>query len=64
MGNRPGIIAEITAVAGKMGCNIMAIEIDHLTERRAILDLVLSDEGNMQGFIDALIAAGYEPKIS
>ncbi|MDR0876050.1 MAG: prephenate dehydrogenase/arogenate dehydrogenase family protein [Clostridiales Family XIII bacterium] len=64
MGNRPGIIAEITAAAGRMGCNIMAIEIDHLTERRAILDLVLSDEGNMQGFVDALTAADYAPQIS
>jgi prephenate dehydrogenase len=64
MGNRPGIIAEITAAAGRMGCNILAIEIDHQTERRAILDLVLSDEGNMTGFADMLTAAGYVPQIS
>ncbi|GHU66433.1 prephenate dehydrogenase [Clostridia bacterium] len=64
MGNRPGIIAEITGIAGKMGCNIMAIEIDHQTERRAILELVLSEEGNMAGFAEALTAAGYVPQIS
>lgn len=64
MGNRPGIIAEITAIAGQTGCNIQAIEIDHQTEERAILQLTLTDEGNMEKFTTKLIDAKFKPMIN
>jgi prephenate dehydrogenase len=63
MDDRRGIIAEITAAAGRAGCNIEAIDIDHLTEARAELELVLTDEGDMQGFVAALEAAGFRPRL-
>ena len=63
MGNRPGIIAEITAIAGQTGCNIQAIEIDHQTEERAILQLTLTDEGNMDKFTAKLTKAEFKPMI-
>ena len=54
MDNRPGIIAEITAIAGRKACNIQAIDIDHQSESNAILRLVLTDEGDIEGFLEAL----------
>ena len=63
MGNRPGIIAEITAIAGKTACNIQAIEIDHQTEARAVLQLTLTNEGNIESFTDKLSEAGFNPHI-
>jgi prephenate dehydrogenase len=62
MDDRRGIIAEITAAAGRAGCNIEAIDIDHITEDRAELELVLTDEGDPNGFICALEAAGFRPR--
>lgn len=61
MDNRPGIIAEITTSAGRASCNIQSIEIDHQTDARAILRLVLTDEGDMAGFIAALKDADFRP---
>jgi prephenate dehydrogenase len=63
MDDRKGIIAEITAAAGRAGCNIEAIDIDHLTEDRAELELVLTDEGDTQGFVAALETAGFRPRL-
>jgi prephenate dehydrogenase len=62
MDDRKGIIAEITAAAGRAGCNIEAIDIDHITEDRAELELVLTGEGDADGFIRALEAAGFKPR--
>jgi prephenate dehydrogenase len=61
MDNRPGIIAEITAAAGRTGCNIQAIEIDHQTEERAVLELILTDEGDIDGFIATLEELKFKP---
>jgi prephenate dehydrogenase len=61
MDNRPGIIADITAAAGRTGCNIQAIEIDHQTEDRAILQLTLTDEGQLDAFLSALRDANFKP---
>lgn len=61
MPDRPGVIAEITAAAGRTGCNIEAIDIDHQTESRAILQLVLTDEGDRAEFERMLHEAGFTP---
>ncbi len=57
--NYPGAIAEVTAIAGRMSCNIQSIDIEHITDNNAILELVLTDEGNQQGLLDALKAGGF-----
>lgn len=62
MGDRPGIIAEITGAAGRTGCNIQAIDIDHQTEDRAILQLILTDEGDREALKDILVESGFTPR--
>lgn len=57
--NYPGAIAEVTAIAGRMSCNIQSIDIEHITDNNAILELVLTDEGNQQGLLDALKTGGF-----
>jgi prephenate dehydrogenase len=63
MDNRPGAVAQITAEAGRRACNIQAIDIDHQTESYAILRLVLTDEGDIAGFVSALGEYGFEAEI-
>jgi prephenate dehydrogenase len=63
MDNRPGIIADITATAGRMGCNIQAIDIDHQSEIRAILRLVLTDEGETAACAAALEDSVFDVEI-
>lgn len=57
--NHPGAVAEATAIAGEVGCNIQSIEIDHVTEDRAYLSMVLTDEGDIGQLSAKLIGAGY-----
>lgn len=57
--NRPGAVAEATALASEVGCNIQSIDIDHVTEDRAYLSLVITDEGDVGQFSAKLITAGY-----
>jgi prephenate dehydrogenase len=62
MDDRKGIIAEITTAADRAGCNIEAIDIDHITEDRAELELALTGEGDADGFMQALEDAGFRPR--
>lgn len=57
--NHPGAVAEATAIAGEVGCNIQSIEIDHVTEDRAFLSMILTDEGDIGQLSTKLIGAGY-----
>lgn len=57
--NHPGAVAEATAIAGEVGCNIQSIEIDHVTEDRAYLSMILTDEGDIGQLSAKLIGAGY-----
>lgn len=57
--NHPGAVAEATAIASEVGCNIQSIEIDHVTEDRAYLSMVLTDEGDIGQLSAKLIGAGY-----
>ncbi len=59
MENRTGVVAEVTTIAGKVGCNIQSIEIDHVTEDSAVLSLVLTDEGDIGQLSTQLINAGF-----
>ena len=57
--NHPGAVAEVTAIASEAGCNIQSIEIDHVTEDRAYLSMILTDEGDVGQLSTKLITAGY-----
>ena len=57
--NRVGAVAEVTAIAGRCGCNIQSIDIDHITDETAMLELVFTEEGDMQGLITSLEEMGY-----
>lgn len=60
MSDHPGIIAEVTGMAGHAACNIQSIEIDHINEDSAVLELILTDEGDMGRFGAELITKGYD----
>jgi prephenate dehydrogenase len=60
MANRSGVIAEVTGYAAKAGCNIQSIDIDHINDASAILDLVLTDEGDLGRLTKALIDSGFD----
>ncbi len=63
MSDRPGVVAEVTMAVGRAGCNIEDIEIDHQSEDRAVLRIVITDEGDREGLLAALGALGYEPAV-
>jgi len=61
--DRPGVVAEVTMAAGRHGCNIEGIEIDHRSEASADLLLVLTDEGDIDAFVAELVEIGYSPRV-
>jgi prephenate dehydrogenase len=63
MANRSGVIAQATGFAGKAGCNIQSIDIDHINEATAILEMILTDEGDMGRFMNMLIDGGFDVSI-
>jgi prephenate dehydrogenase len=63
MTDRPGVVAEVTMAVGRAGCNIEDIEIDHQSEDRAVLRLVLTEEGDLAGLVRALASFGYETTV-
>ena len=60
MFNRGGVVAEVTGIASSAGCNIQSIDIDHITEDSAVLELILTDEGDIGRLSAKLIDAGYD----
>jgi prephenate dehydrogenase len=64
MGDRPGVVAEITGAVSRAGCNIEGIDIDHETEDRALLVLVLTDEGDLERLARDLDTLGYEHRFT
>jgi prephenate dehydrogenase len=60
MANHSGVIAQVTGFAGKAGCNIQSIDIDHINEATAILELILTDEGDIGRFMSMLIDGGFD----
>ncbi len=61
---RNGVVAEVTTIASNMGCNIQSIEIDHLTENSAVLNMLLTDEGDIGKLSLELINAGFSVSFS
>ncbi len=64
MANRTGVVAEVTTIASSVGCNIQSIEIDHVTEDSAVLDMILTDEGDIGKLSAQLIDAGFSISFS
>jgi prephenate dehydrogenase len=60
MANRAGVIAEVTGFAGRSGCNIQSIDIDHINESTAILEIILTDEGDIGDFSSRLLNSGFD----
>lgn len=61
MVDRPGVVGAVTLAAARTRCNIEDIGIDHTTEDTAVLRLVLTDEGDLDGLLAALRDEGFEP---
>lgn len=59
MENHVGVVAEVTAAAGKCGCNIQSIGIEHITEDTAVLEMLLTDEGDIPELTRLLRSQGY-----
>ena len=57
--NHPGAVAQATTIASEVGCNIQSIEIDHVTEDRAFLSMILTDEGDIGQLSAKLIDGGF-----
>lgn len=64
MVDRPGVVAEVTSAVSRAGCNIEGIDIDHATEDRALLVLVLTDEGDIDRLAGELADLGYEARFA
>ncbi|GHT78284.1 prephenate dehydrogenase [Actinomycetota bacterium] len=63
MANHAGAIAQITGIAGKLGCNIQSISIDHINEETAILELILTDEGDIGRLSGELLMVGFDVSV-
>ena len=61
---RNGVVAEVTTIASSVGCNIQSIEIDHVTENSAVLNMLLTDEGDIGKLSFELINAGFSVSFS
>ena len=60
MYNRSGVIAEVTTIASGAGCNIQSIDIDHISEDSAVLEMILTDEGDIGRLTAKLIDGGFD----
>lgn len=64
MENRKGVVADVTTIASKVGCNIQSIEIDHVTADSAVLSMILTDEGDVGKLSTQLIGSGFTVSLS
>ncbi len=60
MADHTGVIADVTGVAAKAGCNIQSIDIDHINEDNAVLELILTDEGDIGQLSARLLKKGFD----
>jgi len=57
--DRPGVLAEVTTLAGELGVNIFDLEIAHSGEgSRGVLELIVGEEGAVK-LEEGLVARGY-----
>jgi prephenate dehydrogenase len=57
--DRPGVLAEVTMLAGRLAVNIADLEIAHSIESEGGLLVMVVSEASADGFADALVDAGY-----
>ncbi len=58
--DRPGVLADVTTLAGERGINIADVEIAHSVEGGGgVMVLVVSEHADLDGFESALAARGY-----
>jgi prephenate dehydrogenase len=57
--DRPGVLAEITMLAGRLGVNIADLEIAHSMEGEAGVILMVVAEDGVDAFESGLVGAGY-----
>jgi prephenate dehydrogenase len=57
--DRPGVLAEITMLAGRLGVNIADLEIAHSMEGEAGVIVMVVPEAGVEAFESGLVAAGY-----
>jgi prephenate dehydrogenase len=57
--DRPGVLAEITMLAGRLGVNIADLEIAHSMEGEAGVLVMVVPESGVDAFETALVDAGY-----
>jgi len=61
--DRPGVLAEITTLAGELGVNIEDLEIAHSAEGSRGVLLLVVDAGSSDLVRGALLARGYRPSV-
>jgi prephenate dehydrogenase len=59
--DRPGVLAEITMLAGRLGVNIADLEIAHSMEGEAGVIVMVVPEDGVDAFESGLIDVGYHP---
>jgi prephenate dehydrogenase len=59
--DRPGVLAEITTLAGELGVNILDLEIAHSSEGDRGVLVVIVEASNGDLLRGALLARGYRP---
>ncbi len=61
--DRPGVLAEVTTLAGELSVNILDLEIAHSAEGDRGVLLLLVDAGQSEVVRGALFARGYRPAV-
>lgn len=61
--NRPGVLADVTTLAGELGVNVESLETADATEGERGLIVMVVDAGASRLLRDALVARGYRPVI-
>ena len=59
--DRPGVLAEVTTLAGSLGVNILDLEIVHSIEGESGVLVVVIPSAGAPALVDALVSAGYHP---
>ena len=59
--DRPGVLAEVTTLAGSLGVNILDLEIVHSIEGESGVLVLVVPSARAASLVDALISSGYRP---
>jgi len=59
--DRPGVLAEVTTLAGSLGVNIADLEINHSIEGTSGLLVLIVGAPRAGALVEALVSAGYHP---